>query len=36
MIDTGWDLKRWIKTVVMTDAYQRSSNASREVRDKDP
>jgi hypothetical protein len=36
MIDTGWDLKRWIKTVVMTQAYQRSSNADPQARDQDP
>jgi hypothetical protein len=36
MIDTGWDVKRWIKTVVMTESYQRSSNALSDVRDKDP
>jgi hypothetical protein len=36
MIDTGWDTKRWIKTVLMTEAYQRSSIPKTEVRDKDP
>ena len=36
MIDTGWDLKRWIKTVLMTEAYQRSSKAQMGVRDQDP
>jgi hypothetical protein len=36
MIDTGWDTKRWIKTVLMTEAYQRSSTPKGEVRDKDP
>jgi hypothetical protein len=36
MVDTGWDLKRWIKTVVMTQAYQRSSNADAQARDQDP
>ena len=36
MVDTGWDLKRWIKTVVMTEAYQRSSNAAARERDQDP
>jgi hypothetical protein len=36
MVDTGWDLKRWIKTVVMTQAYQRSSNGDVQVRDQDP
>lgn len=36
MIDTGWDTKRWIKTVLMTETYQRSSIPKAEVRDKDP
>jgi len=36
MIDTGWDIKRWLKTVLMTEAYQRSSLAEPGVGDKDP
>jgi hypothetical protein len=36
MIDTGWDIKRWLKTVLMTEAYQRSSLAEPGVVDKDP
>jgi hypothetical protein len=36
LIDSNWDLKRWIKSVVMSKSYQRSSAASAEVREKDP
>ena len=36
MIDTRWDIKRWIKTVLMSQAYQRSSVATQAMRDRDP
>ncbi|MBS0260750.1 MAG: DUF1553 domain-containing protein, partial [Planctomycetes bacterium] len=36
MVDTGWDLKRWIKIVVMSHTYRQSSVVSDEVRARDP
>jgi hypothetical protein len=36
MIDTGWDLKRWIKIIVMSKTYRQSSVVSEEMRAKDP
>jgi hypothetical protein len=35
-IDTGWDVKRWVKIVVMSKTYRQSSNANADARDKDP
>jgi hypothetical protein len=36
MVDSNWDLKRWLKIVVMSKTYQQASVASPEVREKDP
>jgi hypothetical protein len=36
MIDSGWDIKRWMKTVLMSQAYQRSSTSSQAMRERDP
>lgn len=36
IVDSKWDLKRWIKIVLMSKAYRRSSQASAEVRERDP
>jgi hypothetical protein len=36
LIDTQWDLKRWIKRVVMSKTYKQSSGAMAEARDRDP
>lgn len=36
MIDSGWDIKRWMKTVLMSQAYQRSSASSQPMRERDP
>ena len=35
-IDTGWDIKRWVKIVVMSKTYRQSSIANAIARDKDP
>lgn len=36
MIDSNWNTKRWIKSVVMSKSYQQSSMANAEAKDKDP
>jgi hypothetical protein len=36
MIDSKWDIKRWVKTVVMSKTYQQSSLASVDIKDRDP
>ena len=36
MIDSNWDLKRWIKSVVMSKTYQQSSATNAEAKEKDP
>jgi hypothetical protein len=35
-IDSGWDIKRLIKTIVMSDTYRQSSLVTREMREMDP
>lgn len=35
-IDSGWDVKQLIKSIVMSDSYQQTSLASRELREVDP
>jgi hypothetical protein len=35
-IDSGWDVKRLIKTIVMSDTYRQTSVSSRELREIDP
>lgn len=35
-IETGWDLKRIVKTIVMTRAYRQSSGATPELMEADP
>jgi hypothetical protein len=35
-IDTGWDVKRWVKIVVMSKTYRQSSAANSEAKEKDP
>ncbi len=35
-MESGWDLKHMIKTIVMSNAYRQSSLASRELRERDP
>ncbi len=35
-IDSGWDVKRLIKSIVMSDTYRQTSIASRELREIDP
>jgi len=35
-VDSGWDVKHLIRTMLLTDAYQRSSSPSAELREKDP
>lgn len=36
MVDSNWDLKRWIRSVVMSRTYRQSSLASPEARQIDP
>ena len=36
MIDTGWDVKRWIKIVMMSNSYRQSSIVPEEIRARDP
>jgi hypothetical protein len=36
MVDNDWDIRRWIKIVVMSSAYRRSSHASESAKDRDP
>lgn len=36
MVDNDWDVRRWIKVVVMSSAYRRSSHASEAAKDRDP
>jgi hypothetical protein len=36
MVDSNWDLKRWIRSVVMSRTYRQSSLASAEARQIDP
>jgi hypothetical protein len=36
MIDSDWDLKRWIKSVVMSKTYQRSSATTSDTKVRDP
>jgi len=35
-IDTGWDVKRWVKIIVMSKTYRQSSVARDDSRDRDP
>jgi hypothetical protein len=35
-IDTGWDVKRWVKIIVMSKTYRQSSVAREDSRDRDP
>jgi hypothetical protein len=35
-IDTGWDVKRWVKIVVMSKTYRQSSVANGNAKDRDP
>ena len=35
-IDSGWDIKRLIKSIVMSESYRQTSVASRELREIDP
>lgn len=35
-MESGWDVKHLIRTMLLTDAYQRSSSPSAELREKDP
>ncbi len=35
-IENGWDVKRMLKLLVMSNTYRQSSAASKEVREKDP
>jgi mono/diheme cytochrome c family protein len=35
-VDSGWDIKRTVKLIVMSGAYRQSSAASAELRDVDP
>lgn len=35
-MDTGWDIKRTVKTIVMTRAYRQSSRSSPELNEADP
>ena len=36
MVDSGWDVKRWLKVVLLSNAYKRSSIGSPDAREKDP
>ncbi len=36
MIDTGWDVKRMLKLLVMSDAYRQSSTPTPALRERDP
>jgi len=35
-VESGWDVKRMLKLLVMSNTYRQSSAASKEVREKDP
>lgn len=35
-IDSGWNVKQLLKTMVLTNVYQRDSDAARESRERDP
>jgi hypothetical protein len=35
-IDTGWDVKRWVKIIVMSNTYRQASIVHADARDKDP
>ncbi len=35
-MESGWDIKHLIRTMLLSDTYQRSSEPSQELRDKDP
>ncbi len=34
--ESGWDIKKLIKLMVLSDTYQQDSNSSKELREKDP
>lgn len=36
MVDSNWDIKRWIKIVVMSKTYRQSSNSAHDLRERDP
>ena len=36
LLDSGWDIRAFIKYLVMTDTYRQSSQASAELRERDP
>ncbi len=36
LVDTGWDIKRWIKLVVMSKTYRQSSAVSASIAEQDP
>ena len=35
-MESGWDVKHLIRTILLSDTYQRSSEPSQALRDKDP